>query len=1034
MRSSLLLLTLLFFSLSASSTNHVVNTAGLTFSPVNITINVGDTVTWNNTGGSHNVNGTVATFPSNPTSFGNSVSGAPWTFTHVFTVPGLYNYQCDPHAGLGMVGTVQVNAVVYPPAVLNPGDLVFAGFQSDAPDGFSMIPMVDLPGNVEIKFTDRSWGPSTSNGGVFDWYSSTAEDTMSWVTPAAGVTKGTYIRFENPSTGGNMLIFGTGGSTTGSLSGISSSGDNIFCFTGSLNNPSFVAGLMTPRSNNVNLTWLTSGNAASTESYLPPSLVNGFSAFNFASAHVDNGYYNCVLSSADSATLRTTIYNQANWTTDNDPAIAGAANWPSCNLTFTTGPISSIVSFISMDQSVLEDVGTLQLHLSITPPPTSNETITVRLTPGLGLDPSDGSTLPAYDLMTGDIILPIASGQDSAVIDLVITDDALIETNETATFNIQALSSGLSAGLNTAVQITIVDNDFVSVGCADLFFSEYIEGSSNNKGLEIYNPTSATIDLTPYLIIESGNGGSFTDTLDLPGTLAPGATYVLCTNQSDAAMLAVADTALSFPSVSHFNGDDALILWNGTDTIDIIGEVGVDPGSSWPVGSGSTANNTLVRKIGVQSGSTNWLLGATQWDVYPSNTFGFFGTHTMSPCGSTSPTLSFSNALLTVNETGGSIALDVSIGNPDPNSATSVEIAVTGGSANNPADYTFTSPTAVTFAAGSTTPQQVTVVIVDDVVSDGDKTVDFVLQNATNNGNIVGGTLTLTIIDNDIIIPSYTIGQVTTNDASVQADSLGVLCQLEGVVYGENLRSSGLQFTLNDGSDGIHVFSGSPVSNYTVTEGDELRVFGTIDFFNGLTQIAADSITVLSQGNTLSNPTVVTALDETTESELVEIKDLTIVDPSQWTGSGSGFNVDVTDGTNTYQMRVDNDVDLYAQPVPSGAFHLRGIGGQFDSSSPYDSGYQILPRYSADIIPSIGIEELTESLRIYPNPVQDAFTVEIGALEDMQIQVTAMDGRIIMTREVANGDRISTSGWAAGIYMVTLQNDQVKTALRLVKN
>ena len=96
---------------------------------------------------------------------------------------------------------------------------------------------------------------------------------------------------------------------------------------------------------------------------------------------------------------------------------------------------------------------------------------------------------------------------------------------------------------------------------------------------------------------ESGNGGSFVDTLDISGTLAPYATYRLCTDQADPVMLAVADTVLSFPSVAHFNGDDALILWNGTDTLDIIGEPGVDPGSSWPVGSGSTQNHTLVRKI-----------------------------------------------------------------------------------------------------------------------------------------------------------------------------------------------------------------------------------------------------------------------------------------------------------------------------------------------------------------------------------------------------------------------------------------------------
>jgi plastocyanin len=79
------------------------------FTPADITIDIGQTVLWENTGGSHNVNGTQNTFPNNPSSFS---SGAPsssnWTYTYTFNQTGLYNYQCDPHAGLGMVGTVTV--------------------------------------------------------------------------------------------------------------------------------------------------------------------------------------------------------------------------------------------------------------------------------------------------------------------------------------------------------------------------------------------------------------------------------------------------------------------------------------------------------------------------------------------------------------------------------------------------------------------------------------------------------------------------------------------------------------------------------------------------------------------------------------------------------------------------------------------------------------------------------------------------------------------------------------------------------------
>ena len=103
------LLIALIAQYSIFATNHVVNTQGMTFSPSALTINSGDSVTFNNTGGAHNVNGTIATFAQNPASFSNPTGvTAGWSYVHVFTTPGIYNYQCDPHLP-GMVGSITVN-------------------------------------------------------------------------------------------------------------------------------------------------------------------------------------------------------------------------------------------------------------------------------------------------------------------------------------------------------------------------------------------------------------------------------------------------------------------------------------------------------------------------------------------------------------------------------------------------------------------------------------------------------------------------------------------------------------------------------------------------------------------------------------------------------------------------------------------------------------------------------------------------------------------------------------------------------------
>ena len=90
-------------------TDVTVEVSSNVFTPADITIFVGETVEWINTGGFHNVNGTLATYPGNPEGFGNGgPSSDAWTFSHTFTEVGVYDYQCDPHVDFGMVGTVTV--------------------------------------------------------------------------------------------------------------------------------------------------------------------------------------------------------------------------------------------------------------------------------------------------------------------------------------------------------------------------------------------------------------------------------------------------------------------------------------------------------------------------------------------------------------------------------------------------------------------------------------------------------------------------------------------------------------------------------------------------------------------------------------------------------------------------------------------------------------------------------------------------------------------------------------------------------------
>ncbi|MGD1927571.1 MAG: endonuclease/exonuclease/phosphatase family protein [Leptolyngbyaceae cyanobacterium] len=171
----------------------------------------------------------------------------------------------------------------------------------------------------------------------------------------------------------------------------------------------------------------------------------------------------------------------------------------------------------------------------------------------------------------------------------------------------------------------------------DLFFSEYVEGSSFNKALEIANFTGSDIDLSEYSVEIYFNGNTSPNTaLILSGTLADGNVYVIADDGADAAILSVADLT---PSNSFFNGNDAIALLRNGQIVDVFGQIGVDPGSSWP---GGGANVTLRRQSAITAGDpdgSDAFDASAEWDSFPSDTFDGLGTHTIDN-GSTTPSVS----------------------------------------------------------------------------------------------------------------------------------------------------------------------------------------------------------------------------------------------------------------------------------------------------------------------------------------------------------------------------------------------------------
>lgn len=278
-----------------------------------------------------------------------------------------------------------------------------------------------------------------------------------------------------------------------------------------------------------------------------------------------------------------------------------------------------------------------------------------------------------------------------------------------------------------------------------------------------------------------------------------------------------------------------------------------------------------------------------------------------------------------------------------------------------------------------------------------------------------------------VTYPSYTIGQITGfNATSGVADSVGIRAQIEATVYGLNLRPSGLQFTLIDASNnGVAVFSNSANFGYTVAEGDRVVARGVLAQFNGLTQLNLDTVYRVSANNPLVNPTVITGLSEATESQLVKVLNVTLVDPAQWTNTGSGFNVDVQDlNGNIIAVRIDADVDIFGSPAPQGRFNVTGIGGQFDATNPYLEGYQLLPRYQDDIelITSTQEASWAADTRVYPNPATDQLLYVDMPLTCTRALVVDVLGRPCLSQTPASAQfSLPVAQLPAGVYTLVLQ-------------
>jgi hypothetical protein len=292
----------------------------------------------------------------------------------------------------------------------------------------------------------------------------------------------------------------------------------------------------------------------------------------------------------------------------------------------------------------------------------------------------------------------------------------------------------------------------------DLFISEYLEGSSYNKAIELYNPSSISVNLsTAGYVLEIYSNGSATasSTITLTGTVSAGATFVIKHPLASDSI-----TAQMTSGSLGFNGDDAVVLKKGTSIVDVFGQIGSDPGSGWGSGTSSALDNTLRRKAGILTGDTNGtdtFVPSAEWDGFGNDVFSGFGAHTLN-AGAGSLTLSISPSTFAenagANAATGTLTLSQS-------QATDLVVSLTSSDTTE-----VTVPMSVTIPANRTN-ATFTVAAVDDQISDGSVGVTL-----TGSAGSLSATANIIVTDNEVALSGVTPGTPNGGDNSTWVSQL----------------------------------------------------------------------------------------------------------------------------------------------------------------------------------------------------------------------------------------------------------------------
>ena len=256
-----------------------------------------------------------------------------------------------------------------------------------------------------------------------------------------------------------------------------------------------------------------------------------------------------------------------------------------------------------------------QITITVTLP---DETITYFLS----INESISTTI---EINTEDIISRILTITDSLGNVIEILDEMIdlsnVNLNKIGFFTITLTFEGIEK----SIEFEVIAPD--SIYANDLFISEYSEGSSNNKYIEIFNGTGESVDLSSYTLKLFNDAKSPAQyEFELSGILKDGELFVV---YNGAANATIKDYGNVSNAVISFNGNDPIALYRNDILIDIVGDLNTSVDKGYDIGGvlEATKDNTIIRKADVFGPNSTW--NPDEWMVLGFEDYSDLKKHSM---------------------------------------------------------------------------------------------------------------------------------------------------------------------------------------------------------------------------------------------------------------------------------------------------------------------------------------------------------------------------------------------------------------------